>query len=184
MSSMDDDEDLPSRQRSSIHTRSYSTEEDYTRKETDQETEEVSVMMKQRADSIERETACVASGSHISRKSRSLSRNLTRLEISGNGDVRESLSNEDTVHLENEVHHSEPQPPAAAQRAITSQKSFQLGKQLSCKWTTGAGPRIGCVRNYPPEIQCRALEHVNLSPRSLEDPRSFFSPRTPTGLSQ
>ncbi|MCH81972.1 hypothetical protein A2U01_0002767, partial [Trifolium medium] len=28
-------------------------------------------------------------------------------------------------------------------------KSYQLGKQLSFKWTTGAGPRIGCVRDYP-----------------------------------
>jgi len=45
-------------------------------------------------------------------------------------------------------------------------KSYQLGKQLSCKWTTGAGPRIGCVRDYPSELQFRALEQVNLSPRS------------------
>lgn len=45
-------------------------------------------------------------------------------------------------------------------------KSYQLGKQLSCRWTTGAGPRIGCVRDYPSELQFRALEQVNLSPRS------------------
>ncbi|KAE8673633.1 protochlorophyllide-dependent translocon component 52 [Hibiscus syriacus] len=32
-------------------------------------------------------------------------------------------------------------------------KSYQLGKQLSCKWTTGAGPRIGCVRDFPSELQ-------------------------------
>ncbi|KAG7022148.1 IQ domain-containing protein IQM2, partial [Cucurbita argyrosperma subsp. argyrosperma] len=37
-------------------------------------------------------------------------------------------------------------------------KSYQLGKQLSCKWTTGAGPRIGCVRDYPVKLQLRALE--------------------------
>lgn len=42
---------------------------------------------------------------------------------------------------------------------------FQLGKPLSCKWSTGAGPRIGCVRDYPAEMQFRALETVNLSPR-------------------
>jgi hypothetical protein len=45
-------------------------------------------------------------------------------------------------------------------------KSYQLGKQVSFKWTTGAGPRIVCVRDYPSELQLRALEQVRLSPRS------------------
>ncbi|KAL5196911.1 hypothetical protein ABZP36_000423 [Zizania latifolia] len=45
-------------------------------------------------------------------------------------------------------------------------KSYQLGKQLSFKWTTGAGPRIVCVRDYPSELQLRALEQVHLSPPS------------------
>ncbi|XP_061356103.1 IQ domain-containing protein IQM2 [Gastrolobium bilobum] len=62
-------------------------------------------------------------------------------------------------------------------------KSYQLGKQLSCKWTTGAGPRIGCVRDYPCELQFRALEQVNLSPRSGSRSKSSFAPRTTTGLS-
>lgn len=53
-------------------------------------------------------------------------------------------------------------------------KSCQLAKQLSCKWTTGAGPRIGCVRDYPSELQFRALEEVSLSPRS-----AYLSPRKP-----
>lgn len=55
--------------------------------------------------------------------------------------------------------------------------SYQLGKQLSFRWTTGAGPRIGCVRDYPSELQFRALEQVNLSPRSAGASR-FASPRT------
>lgn len=42
---------------------------------------------------------------------------------------------------------------------------FDLAKRLSCKWTSGVGPRIGCVRDYPPELQFRALEQVNLSPK-------------------
>ncbi|XP_019092195.1 PREDICTED: IQ domain-containing protein IQM2-like [Camelina sativa] len=54
-------------------------------------------------------------------------------------------------------------------------RSFQLGKQLSCKWTTGAGPRIGCVRDYPSELQFQALEQVNLSPRSASVSRLCFS---------
>nr|AFK41841.1 unknown [Lotus japonicus] len=42
---------------------------------------------------------------------------------------------------------------------------FNLSKRLSCKWSTGAGPRIGCVRDYPEHLQSRAMEQVNLSPR-------------------
>lgn len=42
-------------------------------------------------------------------------------------------------------------------------KSYQLAHRLSCKWTTGAGPRIRCVRDYPLELQLRALEEVCLS---------------------
>ncbi|XP_071690289.1 IQ domain-containing protein IQM2-like [Rutidosis leptorrhynchoides] len=48
--------------------------------------------------------------------------------------------------------------------------SFHLRRQLSRKWSTGAGPRIGCLRDYPTELQSYALEQENLSPRSL---RSF-----------
>ena len=47
-----------------------------------------------------------------------------------------------------------------------AQRSYQLGQQLSFRWTTGAGPRIGCVRDYPPELQFRSLEQVSLSPRA------------------
>ncbi|RLN15957.1 IQ domain-containing protein IQM6-like [Panicum miliaceum] len=56
--------------------------------------------------------------------------------------------------------------------------SYQLGNQLSFRWTTGAGPRIGCVRDYPPELQFRSLEHVSLSPRAGAGPARFgTSPR-------
>jgi hypothetical protein len=56
-------------------------------------------------------------------------------------------------------------------------KSYQLGKQLSLKWTTGAGPRIGCVRDYPSELQLQALEQVNLSPRCGGGGSRFASPQ-------
>ncbi|KAL6641204.1 hypothetical protein ACP70R_019385 [Stipagrostis hirtigluma subsp. patula] len=55
-------------------------------------------------------------------------------------------------------------------------RSYQLGKQLSFHWSTGVGPRIGCVRDYPSELQFRALEEVSLSPRGGRPPR-FPSPR-------
>ncbi|KAL5728730.1 hypothetical protein ACHQM5_001780 [Ranunculus cassubicifolius] len=43
--------------------------------------------------------------------------------------------------------------------------TFEFAKRMSCKWSTGAGPRIGIVRDYPNDLQSQALEHVNLSPR-------------------
>ncbi|KAL3754123.1 hypothetical protein ACJRO7_001382 [Eucalyptus globulus] len=49
-------------------------------------------------------------------------------------------------------------------------KSYQLGNQLSLKWSTGAGPRIGCVADYPVELRQQALEYVNLSPRCSPTP--------------
>ncbi|KAF9594991.1 hypothetical protein IFM89_035764 [Coptis chinensis] len=50
--------------------------------------------------------------------------------------------------------------------------SYQLGHQLSLKWSTGAGPRIGCVADYPLELRLQALEFVNLSPRTPPTPSS------------
>lgn len=48
---------------------------------------------------------------------------------------------------------------------IVVEPKFDIGRGLPCKWTTGAGPRIGCVRDYPAQLQFQALEQVNLSPR-------------------
>ncbi|KVI00256.1 IQ domain-containing protein IQM2-like [Cynara cardunculus var. scolymus] len=63
-------------------------------------------------------------------------------------------------------------------------KSFQLGRKLSCKWSTGAGPRIGCLRDYPTQLQSHALEQANLSPRSLRyfDRRNSQRYRTQSSL--
>ncbi|PON42835.1 IQ motif, EF-hand binding site [Parasponia andersonii] len=52
-------------------------------------------------------------------------------------------------------------------------KSYQLGHQLSLKWSTGAGPRIGCVADYPVEVRVQALEIMNLSPRTPPTPSPF-----------
>lgn len=46
--------------------------------------------------------------------------------------------------------------------------SYQLGHQLSLKWSTGAGPRIGCVADYPKKLRAQALEFVNLSSMDLQ----------------
>lgn len=58
---------------------------------------------------------------------------------------------------------------------------------MSRKWTTGAGPRITCVREYPSELQFKALEHVNLSPKvdmtsPTESKGPIPSPRPSPGL--
>ncbi|KDP33856.1 hypothetical protein JCGZ_07427 [Jatropha curcas] len=53
---------------------------------------------------------------------------------------------------------------------------FEWPERLPCKWTTGAGPRIGCVRDYPTELQTRALEQVNLSPRVPPGTISNYGP--------
>ncbi|PIA58929.1 hypothetical protein AQUCO_00400055v1 [Aquilegia coerulea] len=50
--------------------------------------------------------------------------------------------------------------------------SYQLGRQVSLKWSTGVGPRIGCVADYPLELRLQALEFVNLSPRIPPTPSS------------
>ncbi|XP_065849438.1 IQ domain-containing protein IQM1 [Euphorbia lathyris] len=55
-------------------------------------------------------------------------------------------------------------------------KAFEWPERLSRKWSTGAGPRIGCVRDYPSELQFRALEQVNLSPRIAPTPFGNYGP--------
>jgi len=51
-------------------------------------------------------------------------------------------------------------------KSKSESKSYQLGHKLSMKWSTGAGPRIGCVNGYPMELRMQALEMVDQSPRA------------------
>lgn len=53
---------------------------------------------------------------------------------------------------------------------------YDLSRRLSCKWTSGVGPRIGCVRDYPPSLQSQALEQVNLSPTVIPGSSRKFPP--------
>ncbi|XP_022766875.1 IQ domain-containing protein IQM6-like [Durio zibethinus] len=85
-----------------------------------------------------------------------------------------------------------PIPKEKIMRRIDSHKglkSYQLAQQLSSKWSTGAGPRISCMRDYPSELQFRVLEQANLTPRARSASASplttsRFSPivLTPTSL--
>ncbi|KAG2272081.1 hypothetical protein Bca52824_066636 [Brassica carinata] len=78
-------------------------------------------------------------------------------------------------------------PEESILKRINSKKEsrhFQLGKQISCKWTTGPGPRIGCVRYYLSELQFQALEQVNSSLRSASVSRLCFSSLSSTQTPQ
>ncbi|KAL2933731.1 IQ domain-containing protein IQM3 [Bienertia sinuspersici] len=73
-------------------------------------------------------------------------------------------------------------PKEAILQRINSKKadSYELGHQLSRSWSTGAGPRIGCIADYPLELRSQALEFTSLSPKDL--PPSPFK-RVPPELS-
>lgn len=66
-----------------------------------------------------------------------------------------------------------------------SSKSYQLGHQLSWVWSTGAGPRIGCIADYPAELRWQALELTNVSPKPSPSstPRPFEALCSPTSSS-
>ncbi|XP_062076568.1 IQ domain-containing protein IQM2 [Humulus lupulus] len=204
-SPVDEEEDALSKQRSSLHMRSNSTEEDLS-PTLDEETN-AEALAQAKPDSTEVEL-------QKSKRVLNLNTKLANLEIPKGKQmfgsfeceseaavlsVDEQETPEETFssdqeclipknmfvqdHDENEV---EEVPEESILKRINSRKgmnSYQLGKQLSCKWTTGAGPRIGCVRDYPSELQIRALEKVNLSPRSVARSRSYFSPRIISGMS-
>ncbi|XP_076890614.1 IQ domain-containing protein IQM1-like [Bidens hawaiensis] len=71
--------------------------------------------------------------------------------------------------------------PTFAQGPISAR--FQEANRVSSKWASGMGPRIGIVRDYPTELQFRALQQVHLSPRI--SPGNFGpipSPRPSPGM--
>lgn len=85
------------------------------------------------------------------------------------------ISKSNLYDEDEEEEYEEPVPKEKIIQRINSHKgmkSYQFAQQLTCTWTTGAGPRIGCMRDYPSELQFRVLEEVSLSPRS-----NAYSPR-------
>ncbi|CAA6660937.1 unnamed protein product [Spirodela intermedia] len=84
-------------------------------------------------------------------------------------DVKETASSDDSLHGDGGSNSGGP--------------TFALGggggaptTTMSSQWTTGAGPRIGCVRDYPVDLQFMALEQVNLSPRVGPPPAGSKGP--------
>ncbi|XP_009784688.1 IQ domain-containing protein IQM2 [Nicotiana tabacum] len=146
----------------------------------------------------EQATMPAASPHNKLRSSHSFSNRLANLKIPSHDDLLESLKNDnEAVKLESptdgyeSAEEQESKEETIAQECILQRinshkemKSFQLGKQLSCKWSTGAGPRIGCLRDYPSQLQSHALEEVNLSPRSARRLNFYSRPSTPTSFSR
>ncbi|CDY60813.1 BnaA01g37320D [Brassica napus] len=166
MSPTDEDEFSMHKQRST-HMRNHSLEEDLEAEKT--------VM----ADPREEETTPVMDNIETPKKMESLSifGDETQSKATEDYDSEETKESEEVVNI----------PEESILKRINSKKeskSFQLGKQLSCKWTTGAGPRIGCVRDYPSELQFQALEQVNLSPRCGSVSRLCFSTSSQTQTPQ
>ncbi|KAF8074283.1 hypothetical protein N665_1116s0021 [Sinapis alba] len=189
MSPTDEDEFSIYKQRST-HMRNHSLEEDFEAEKT--------ISFQDKADPREEETTTVMADMEtpkkISEPQSTVSKSMKVSKDYDSGDGEE----EEMFDLEQESKPSEESSPRGGGeeeeeakegevvkipeesilKRINSKKetrSFQLGKQLSCKWTTGAGPRIGCVRDYPSELQFQALEKVNLSPRSASVSRLYFS---------
>lgn len=79
--------------------------------------------------------------------------------------------------------YEKPVPKEKIMKRIDSHKgikSYQLAERLHSRWSTGAGPRISCMRDYPSELQFRVLEQAQLSPRasSAFNPSPFAPVRT------
>lgn len=202
LDSIDDEEESLSKQGSISHMRSHSSEEDLSEKERSEAVQEdVEDLTLKKIDSMKEAAALALEPPNSSSFSRKLSNleipnrddifvrlksesqpiqsstdNLgTESPLDGYETAEESVTSEQNDDVGQEQAMEEFIPEESILQRINSHKeskSYQLGRQLSCKWSTGAGPRIGCLRDYPSGLQSHALEQVNLSPR-----RTNFSPR-------
>ncbi|XP_076906143.1 IQ domain-containing protein IQM2-like [Bidens hawaiensis] len=179
----EDDNESLNKQGVSLHVRTHSSEDDVSEKER-LDTEDMPLV-----DHISKVTLVMKQITNLpldspkkSRLSRSSSRKLTTLDTKNHADD-DATSAHDVSDDEDEPSLDKTVPKKSILKRIGSHKgtnSFQLGRQLSCKWSTGAGPRIGCLRDYPTEMQSHALEQANLSPESAPCShkninKSFFS---------
>ncbi|KAL8102599.1 IQ domain-containing protein IQM1 [Apium graveolens] len=91
--------------------------------------------------------------------------------LSSNIEDKESMSKSSiTTTQPEDKNESDVNVPTNKTDDVDEEPIFSMARRLSCKWTSGAGPRIGCVRDYPTELQFQALEQVNLSPGVASGP--------------
>ena len=167
--SPDDEEDNGQQMpKNSHHVRFGSTEEDWVQKLSGGRDDDIAELI---AEETTGKNSIMSTAKLFEpKRSINLSRKLTNLHIPDRGNLIEKLEMENKLEEENRSCEVEIIPDESILKRINSHKetkSYQLGRQLSCKWTTGAGPRIGCVRDYPVELQLRAMEQVSLSPRMV-----------------
>ncbi|KAL4309584.1 hypothetical protein GQ457_01G014460 [Hibiscus cannabinus] len=100
----------------------------------------------------------------------------------GSETPEEYLSEEEFLctktNLFDEEDDKKPIPKEKILRRIESHKepkSYQLGEVLSSKWSSGAGPRISCMRDYPSELQNQVLEYANFSASASAETPSRLS---------
>ncbi|KAL9407411.1 hypothetical protein Peur_004383 [Populus x canadensis] len=199
--STDEEDEVLYKQRSCKHLRNHSSEEDLSHAVNDLETKEVQDLTPENTYSVDEKTSSVLE-QQKPRQLINFGRKLTNLKVPERCELVERLKsteqhssepNHNMFDEELEGNDAEKIPDEAIMERINSKKgitSYQLGSQVSCKWTSGAGPRISCVRDYPSELQFRALEQVNLSPRSTgllarkaSTPTNFSGElRPPTGI--
>ena len=101
-------------------------------------------------------------------------KNLKSKSVTGNSIGVEPSS---TAEATNQNGHSEFKDNPKHSATKLELPKLELGRSLSCKWTTGAGPRISCMREYPSKLQFQALEHFNLSPGVRSNYNPVASPR-------
>ncbi|KAG8375687.1 hypothetical protein BUALT_Bualt10G0126300 [Buddleja alternifolia] len=77
----------------------------------------------------------------------------------------------DVIELNGPANHVPPESSVSINTTNINAPKLDLTKTSSCKWSSGVGPRIGCVRDYSMELQSQALEKVNLSPTVTPSPR-------------
>ncbi|XVF74385.1 hypothetical protein PTKIN_Ptkin13bG0106300 [Pterospermum kingtungense] len=93
----------------------------------------------------------------------------TELEPESAKDMTENVSSSDTDPIHDNDNHigldHQSEENGDRNRLVDKAVAYDMGKAVKYKWSTGVGPRIGCVRDYPAQLQFKALEQVNLSPR-------------------
>ncbi|XP_065036927.1 IQ domain-containing protein IQM1-like [Musa acuminata AAA Group] len=88
----------------------------------------------------------------------------------------DSTAARDAAAVAEALQESSEQESSGTEETMGGEKASELGERLPCKWTSAAGARIGCVRDYPTDLQSKALEQVNLSPRVAASPSGHRAP--------
>lgn len=92
-------------------------------------------------------------------------------EIEADANKADALAVSTTVEVTEATEPSEdPRPDETMENRVDEVVASEFDKRISCRWTTAAGARIGCVRDYPPDLRSKALEQANLSPRVTPSP--------------